>query len=210
MTAIDSGPCISPPTGPRSGDGSRGSEVALLSRERGSTGASGRLRPPQDRGEIRAPCPDSSATTDVVTKRRIGGRPGRTLGGGSIVQRGQLKPRTLTLRTNHFPDPPTTPLQLTDSRLLTQRGAVYTYSSYCRCSFSVSTSDPLACAFAGCLTSCPHRSVSRSCPLFEPPVAPTSESRGRQAIRFPCRRMFCHCDARPRKSLGSQLPRAHR
>jgi hypothetical protein len=39
-------------------------------------------------------------------------QPGRTLGGGSNVQRGQLKPRTLTLRTSHFPDPPTATIQL--------------------------------------------------------------------------------------------------
>ena len=53
-----------------------------------------------------------------------GGGPGRTLRGGSTVQRGQLKPRTLTLRISHFPDPPPATLQLTNSGLLTQRGAV--------------------------------------------------------------------------------------
>jgi hypothetical protein len=67
-----------------------------------------------------------STTTKRRDQARDGGGPGRTLGGGSIVQRGQLKPRTLTLRTSHFPDPPTATLQLTDSGLLTQRGAVYT------------------------------------------------------------------------------------
>ncbi|GAC1404789.1 MAG: hypothetical protein NVSMB60_23560 [Mycobacterium sp.] len=56
--------------------------------------------------------------------KQAGGRPGRTLGGGSIVQRGQLKPRTLTLRTSHFPDSPPATLQPTDTGLLTQRGAV--------------------------------------------------------------------------------------
>jgi hypothetical protein len=30
---------------------------------------------------------------------------------GSTVQRGQLKPRTLTLRTSHFPDPPAATIQ---------------------------------------------------------------------------------------------------
>ena len=28
-------------------------------------------------------------------RKQTGGRPGRTLGGGSVVQRGQLKPRTI-------------------------------------------------------------------------------------------------------------------
>ena len=46
--------------------------------------------------------------------------------GGSVVQRGQLKPRTLTLRTSHFPDPPAATIQPTNTGLLTQRGAVYT------------------------------------------------------------------------------------
>src|ERR1039458_7693596 len=64
--------------------------------------------------------------TATPRRRRTRGGPGRTLGGGSTVQRGQLKPRTLTLRTSHFPDPPPATLQLTDSALLTQRGAVYT------------------------------------------------------------------------------------
>jgi transposase len=42
---------------------------------------------------------------------RTWGRPGRTLGGGTNIQRGQLKPRTLTLRTSHFPDLPVATLQ---------------------------------------------------------------------------------------------------
>ncbi|MBQ7805737.1 MAG: transposase [Rhodococcus sp.] len=37
---------------------------------------------------------------------RAGGRPGKTLGGGSIVLRGRLTPRTPALRTSHFPNPP--------------------------------------------------------------------------------------------------------
>jgi hypothetical protein len=41
-----------------------------------------------------------------ATQRDLDG-PGRTLGGRTNIQRGQLKPRTLTLRTSHFPDPPT-------------------------------------------------------------------------------------------------------
>ena len=49
-------------------------------------------------------------------RKQTGGRPGRTLGGGSRVQRGQLKPRTLTLRTSHFPDPPAATLQLAITR----------------------------------------------------------------------------------------------
>ena len=36
---------------------------------------------------------------------RLEAGPRRTLGGGSIVQRGQLKPRTLTLRTKSLPGP---------------------------------------------------------------------------------------------------------
>ena len=62
--------------------------------------------------------------TTPPRRKQHGGRPGRTLGGGSIIQRGQLKPRTLTLWISHFPDPPPATLQLTDSGLLTQRGAV--------------------------------------------------------------------------------------
>ena len=54
--------------------------------------------------------------SDVVFRQlrrdQTGGGPGRTLGGGSNVQRGQLKPRTLTLRTSHFPDPPAATIQL--------------------------------------------------------------------------------------------------
>jgi transposase len=42
---------------------------------------------------------------------RTWGRPGRTPGGGTNIQRGQLKPRTLTLRTRHFPDLPVGTLQ---------------------------------------------------------------------------------------------------
>ena len=49
--------------------------------------------------------------TTAPRRKQAGGRPGRTLGGGSIVQRGQLKPRTLTLRTSHFPDPPAATIQ---------------------------------------------------------------------------------------------------
>ena len=67
--------------------------------------------------------------TTPKRRKQTGGRPGRTLGGGSRVQRGQLKPRTLTLRTSHFPDLPKATLQPTAIRLLTQRGAVY---NYCR------------------------------------------------------------------------------
>src|ERR1700740_2685219 len=37
------------------------------------------------------------------------GGPGRTLGGGSIVSRGQLIPRTPALQTSHFPSPPPNP-----------------------------------------------------------------------------------------------------
>src|SRR5271170_6303233 len=37
------------------------------------------------------------------------GEPGRTLGGGSIVSRGRLKPRTPALQTSHFPSPPLNP-----------------------------------------------------------------------------------------------------
>ena len=37
------------------------------------------------------------------------GGPGRTLGGGSIVSRGQLTPRTPALQTSHFPSPPPNP-----------------------------------------------------------------------------------------------------
>src|SRR6185312_8749615 len=58
-------------------------------------------------------------------RKQTRGRPGRTLGGGSVVQRGQLKPRTLTLRTSHFPDPPAATMQPMNTGLLTQRGAVY-------------------------------------------------------------------------------------
>ena len=70
--------------------------------------------------------------SDVVYRQlrrdanRLEAGPGRTLGGGSVVQRGQLKPRTLTLRTSHFPDPPAATIQPTNTGLLTQRGAVYT------------------------------------------------------------------------------------
>ena len=39
------------------------------------------------------------------------GRPGRTLGGDSNVQRGRLTPRTPALRTSHFPGLPTATLQ---------------------------------------------------------------------------------------------------
>jgi hypothetical protein len=34
-----------------------------------------------------------------------------TPGGGTNIQRGQLKPQTLILRTSHFPDLPAAPLQ---------------------------------------------------------------------------------------------------
>jgi transposase len=37
------------------------------------------------------------------------GGPGRTFGGGSIVSRGQLIPRTPALQTSHFPSPPPNP-----------------------------------------------------------------------------------------------------
>src|ERR1700758_1571212 len=37
------------------------------------------------------------------------GGPGRTLGGGSIVSRGQLIPRIPALQTSHFPSPPPNP-----------------------------------------------------------------------------------------------------
>ena len=56
--------------------------------------------------------------TTPKRRKQTGGRPGRTLGGGFTVQRGQLKPRTLTLRTSHFPDPPPATLQLTNKRPL--------------------------------------------------------------------------------------------
>jgi hypothetical protein len=42
--------------------------------------------------------------TTAPRRGHTGGRPGRTLGGGSNVQRSQLQPRTLTLRTSHSPD----------------------------------------------------------------------------------------------------------
>src|SRR5271166_1388224 len=54
-------------------------------------------------------------------RKQTRGRPGRTLGGGSVVQRGQLKPRTLTLRTSHFPDPPAATIQPTNPGLDTER-----------------------------------------------------------------------------------------
>lgn len=50
-------------------------------------------------------------TTDP-RRGKIWCRPGRTLGGDSNIQRGQLKPRTLTLRTSHFPGLPAATLQL--------------------------------------------------------------------------------------------------
>src|SRR4051812_21489719 len=53
--------------------------------------------------------------TTPKRRKQTGGRPGRTLGDGSRVQRGQLKPRTLTLRTSHFPDLPTGTIQLKDT-----------------------------------------------------------------------------------------------
>src|SRR3954468_22842181 len=53
--------------------------------------------------------------TTPKRRKQTGGRPGRTLGDGSRVQRGQLKPRTLTLRTSHFPDLPTATIQLKDT-----------------------------------------------------------------------------------------------
>ena len=69
--------------------------------------------------------------SDVVYRQlrrdanRLEAGPGGHSGGGSVVQRGQLKPRTLTLRTSHFPDPPAATIQPTNTGLLTQRGAVY-------------------------------------------------------------------------------------
>jgi hypothetical protein len=74
-------------------------------------------------------CPTRLPAT-APRRKQIRGRPGRTLGGNSVVQRGQLKPCTLTLRTSHFPDPPAAAIQPTNPRLLTQRGAVYTNISF--------------------------------------------------------------------------------
>jgi hypothetical protein len=50
--------------------------------------------------------------TTAPRRGQTGGGPGRTLEGGSNVQRGQLKPRTLTLRTSHFPDPSAATIEL--------------------------------------------------------------------------------------------------
>src|ERR1700730_18004517 len=49
------------------------------------------------------------------------GGPGRTLGGGSIVSRGQLIPRTPALQTNHFPSPPPNPTTGKNRLLDTER-----------------------------------------------------------------------------------------
>src|SRR5271157_3539957 len=56
--------------------------------------------------------------TTAPRRGQTRGGPGRTPGGGSIVQRGQLKPRTLTLRTSHFPDPPAATIQLNNTTAL--------------------------------------------------------------------------------------------
>jgi hypothetical protein len=53
--------------------------------------------------------------TTAPRRSQTGGRPGRTIGGGSTIRRGQLKPRTLTLRTSHFPDPPAATIQPTNT-----------------------------------------------------------------------------------------------
>jgi len=56
--------------------------------------------------------------SDVVYRQLIRGRGqtkgrlGRTLGGGSIVSRGRLIPRTPALQTSHFPSPPSHPTTL--------------------------------------------------------------------------------------------------
>ena len=44
--------------------------------------------------------------------------------GGTNIQRGQLKPRTLTLRTSHFPDLSAATNNRPHAGHLTQRGAV--------------------------------------------------------------------------------------
>jgi hypothetical protein len=49
------------------------------------------------------------------------GGPGRTLGGGSIVSRGQLIPRTPALQTSHFPSPPPNPTTGKNRLLDTER-----------------------------------------------------------------------------------------
>ena len=55
MTAIDSGLASRHPLDRARVMGREGTKLAILSRERGSTGPSGRLRPKQDRGEICRP-----------------------------------------------------------------------------------------------------------------------------------------------------------
>ncbi len=49
--------------------------------------------------------------SSATRRSQTWGRPGRTLGGDSNNQRGQLKPRTPTLRTSHFPGLPPATIQ---------------------------------------------------------------------------------------------------
>jgi hypothetical protein len=85
---------------------------AETNRGQGSQGST----PMPETAPVRRRLPTTAARRD-----QTGGEPGGTLGGGSTIQRGQLKPHTLTLRTSHFPDPPAPPYNRRTQQLLTQR-----------------------------------------------------------------------------------------
>jgi N-terminal domain of oxidoreductase len=76
-----------------------------------------RVRPDATQGRISPDRTGNRAGPSILQPAGVGG-PGRTLGGGSTIQRGQLKPRTLTLRINHFPDPPAATIQLKNTAVI--------------------------------------------------------------------------------------------
>lgn len=101
-----------------------------------------------------------STATDVPLREQTG--TGSDDHGSQTVAEHRDKEIPDTLRRNHFPRCPR-PLSLDYLKKYYYQYHYY----YCRFSNPLSSRDFLACTDAGCLTSCPHRFLSRSCPLFQ-------------------------------------------